>query len=64
MASEIENRGPQLVAVNSTFLTASLISILLRIYVRTFMVKAFGIDDWLMVAAAVRGALPVLLLSF
>lgn len=54
MADEIENRGPELLGVNVAFLTAALVSILLRCFVRVFMVKAFGVDDWLMVVAAVR----------
>jgi hypothetical protein len=49
----IENRGPELLGVNVAFLAAALVSILLRCYVRVFMVKAFGVDDWLMVVAAV-----------
>ncbi|KAH7012923.1 hypothetical protein EDB80DRAFT_709133 [Ilyonectria destructans] len=53
MASTIEDRGPQLLAVNVTFLTAGLISIILRCYVRWFMVKAFGKDDWLMLVGSV-----------
>ncbi|RSM19195.1 hypothetical protein CDV31_001871 [Fusarium ambrosium] len=53
MATEIENRGPELMAVNIAFLTAALISMILRAYVRSIMVKAFGTDDWLMVAGTV-----------
>ncbi|KAL6408455.1 hypothetical protein AUP68_08312 [Ilyonectria robusta] len=53
MAATIEDRGPQLLAVNVTFLTAALISIILRCYVRWFMVKAFGKDDWLMLIGTV-----------
>ncbi|KAF7555098.1 hypothetical protein G7Z17_g2431 [Cylindrodendrum hubeiense] len=53
MASKIENRGPQLMVVNLTFLTAALISIVLRCYVRYFMVKAFGKDDWLMLVGTI-----------
>jgi hypothetical protein len=53
MATKIENRGPELMAVNITFLTAALISMILRAYVRSVMVKAFGIDDWLMVVGTV-----------
>ncbi|CAI4215911.1 unnamed protein product [Parascedosporium putredinis] len=53
MASETDNRGPELLAVNITFFSAALVSIFLRCYVRTFMVRAFGIDDWLMVAGTV-----------
>lgn len=54
MADDVPNRGPELMGVNIAFLVAALVSILLRCYVRAFMVKAFGVDDWLMVVASVR----------
>ncbi|KAH7324270.1 hypothetical protein B0I35DRAFT_349064 [Stachybotrys elegans] len=57
MSTSIPNRGPQLLAVNLTFFSLAAISITLRCYVRTFMVKAFGLDDWLMLAASVTFAL-------
>ncbi|KXJ91806.1 hypothetical protein Micbo1qcDRAFT_194837 [Microdochium bolleyi] len=49
----VENRGPQLIGVNTLFLTLAVIATILRCYVRIRMVKAFGLDDWLMVAAAI-----------
>ncbi|KAH7026737.1 uncharacterized protein B0I36DRAFT_248763 [Microdochium trichocladiopsis] len=49
----VENRGPQLLGVNLLFLTLAVIATSLRCYVRFVMVKAFGLDDWLMVAATV-----------
>ncbi|KAJ1334080.1 hypothetical protein MN608_04083 [Microdochium nivale] len=48
----VENRGPQLISVNVLFLTLAVIATTLRCYVRIKMVKAFGLDDWLMVGAA------------
>ncbi|PVI02353.1 hypothetical protein DM02DRAFT_308604 [Periconia macrospinosa] len=49
MAShEIPNRGPELLAVNYSFVITALIAYSLRVYVRVGMVKAFGTDDWLM----------------
>ncbi|KAM5355004.1 hypothetical protein ACJ41O_001650 [Fusarium nematophilum] len=51
--ADIPNRGPQLLAVNIFFLVTALISMIMRCYVRSVMVKAFGIDDWLMVAGTV-----------
>ena len=54
----IENRGPELLGVNITFVTLASIAVLLRGYVRLGMVKAFGIDDWFMVAAAVSLCCP------
>ncbi|KAF2451468.1 hypothetical protein P171DRAFT_425969 [Karstenula rhodostoma CBS 690.94] len=47
----IPNRGPQLVAVGSTFASLAFASVLLRIYVRIRLVRAFGWDDAFMIAA-------------
>ncbi|KAH6695630.1 hypothetical protein F5X68DRAFT_219990 [Plectosphaerella plurivora] len=47
----IENRGPELQAVGIGFLTFAYISVALRSYVRVVIVKAFGLDDWLMLLA-------------
>ncbi|KAI8942457.1 hypothetical protein NX059_000525 [Plenodomus lindquistii] len=46
-----DNRGPELVAVCSTFVSLAFITTVLRVYVRTFIVKAFGWDDGFMVLA-------------
>ena len=54
MATAVPNRGPELRGVNIFFLVVTLISISLRCYVRLGMVKAFGMDDWLMLGATVR----------
>ena len=54
MASSIPNRGPELLAVDVAFMSAALLANLLRCYVRISMVKAFGVDDWLMAFATVR----------
>lgn len=53
MAHVIENRGPELFAIDVTFMVAAIIASSLRCYVRVFMVKAFGRDDWLMLFATV-----------
>jgi hypothetical protein len=53
MASSIPNRGPELLAVDVVFMTSAIVSMALRIYVRMRMVKAFGLDDWLMSLATV-----------
>jgi hypothetical protein len=50
----VPNRGPELVAVNITFAVAAIIANMLRCYVRMSMVRAFGLDDWLMSLATVR----------
>lgn len=58
MASSIPNRGPELLAVDISFLIVAITAYALRCYVRIFMVKAFGRDDYLMAAATVRCFLP------
>lgn len=49
----IPNRGPELVGVNMAFMVTALIANALRCIVRVKMVKAFGVDDCLMVASTV-----------
>lgn len=49
----VETRGPELLVITAVMLAFSIVSIVLRVYVRLGMVKAFGLDDWFMVAAAV-----------
>lgn len=49
----IPNRGPELIGVNVAFLATAIIANALRCVVRVKMVKAFGVDDWLMVASTV-----------
>ncbi|KAK0642156.1 hypothetical protein B0T16DRAFT_462161 [Cercophora newfieldiana] len=51
-----ETRGPALLIVELTVLPLALIVLLLRLYVRTMLLKNSGWDDWLMIAAAVFGA--------
>lgn len=53
MAPVVENRGPELLAVNIFFVSAAVLATALRCYVRAGLVKAFGTDDWLMVLALV-----------
>jgi hypothetical protein len=53
MASHVPNRGPELLAVDILFMSLAVISNALRCYVRIRMVKAFGLDDWLMSLATV-----------
>lgn len=50
---DVPNRGPQLIAVVAVLLTFSLTAIILRCYVRISLVKAFGVDDYLMVFSTV-----------
>ncbi|KAF0635209.1 hypothetical protein FPSE5266_12220 [Fusarium pseudograminearum] len=51
MEPAAETRGPEVMAVIVTFFASSLISCILRFYVRIFMIKAFRGDDWLMAIA-------------
>ncbi|KAK3290542.1 uncharacterized protein B0H64DRAFT_479240 [Chaetomium fimeti] len=53
MASSPENRALPLTAVNIAALVLALTVTALRCYVRIWLLKAFGADDWLMVAAAI-----------
>lgn len=46
----MEDRSGQVLGVAITFLITTWITITLRCYVRVFMVKAFGVDDWTMLA--------------
>lgn len=54
--AEIENRGPELFAVGIALVTTAAVSILLRCYVRIFLVRNFGFDDWSMIFAMVWGS--------
>ncbi|KAI1204350.1 uncharacterized protein F4807DRAFT_465795 [Annulohypoxylon truncatum] len=49
----VENRGPELMRVCIALLTTTVIAISLRCYTRLGIVKAFGADDWTMMAATV-----------
>jgi hypothetical protein len=48
--------GPVLLAVTGAFYTISLLTVVARSYSRRFIVKSFGKDDWIMVAALVSKA--------
>ncbi|KAF1846663.1 uncharacterized protein K460DRAFT_356309 [Cucurbitaria berberidis CBS 394.84] len=47
----VDNRGPKLQAVCSTFVSFAFVAVVLRVYVRARIVKAFGYDDAFMVFA-------------
>ncbi|KAF6809058.1 integral membrane protein [Colletotrichum sojae] len=51
--AEIENRGPELFAVGVALVTTAGVAILLRCYVRIFLVRNFGFDDWCMIGAMI-----------
>jgi hypothetical protein len=50
----IDNRGTLIAAVGILFLVLTWVAVSLRCYVRIFMIKSFGLDDWLSAAALVR----------
>jgi len=54
----LENRGPQVEGVAILFLTLSWVFVTLRCYVRAVLMKGFGMDDWLAIAALVS-PLPI-----
>lgn len=58
-----ENNGPQIKAVVGFLMGFGMLVVLLRVYVRIFMTKTMGWDDYIMVVAQVSfggccGALP------
>lgn len=48
-----DNRGPELLAVNIVFCVIAGCIVTLRCITRIWLVRAFGVDDWLMVLASV-----------
>lgn len=48
-----ESYAGNLLAIHGTFCGVALLSVLLRLYVRIFMLKSLGTDDYLIVAASV-----------
>jgi hypothetical protein len=49
-----ENIAPRLLAVEGTLFALAMTAVLMRFYVRIFMLKMFGWDDWMILIAAVR----------
>lgn len=47
------NNAPKILAITGTFFTAALIVVMLRVYVRSVLLRVFGIDDYVMVGAMV-----------
>jgi len=52
-ANPNENNGGVILAVTGTFTAFALLAVMLRMYVRTFMLKTVGADDYVMIAAMV-----------
>jgi hypothetical protein len=49
-----DNRGPEIVLYLIILLAVTWISVILRIYVRFWIINAFGADDLLIIVALVR----------
>lgn len=47
------DNSPEILGITGAFFAAAAIAVLLRCYVRIHMLRIFGIDDWVMVAAMV-----------
>lgn len=45
--------APKLLTVSGAFTAVALVIFLVRVYVRTVVLKVFGPDDWVMTAAVV-----------
>jgi len=54
MAIRPAERGPQVLAVCGLFLALSTLAVWLRVYCRTRIQRAFGLDDWFALASWVR----------
>lgn len=53
MDETVPDRGVSLLAVNIAFLSVAVVAVALRCYTRIGVVRAFGLDDWVMLFAAV-----------
>ena len=47
----MEDRSTQVLAIGTTFFILAWIVVLLRVYVRAYMIKSWGVDDWAMMLA-------------
>lgn len=47
----MDDRSQQVLAIGTTFFILAWLVVLLRIYVRAYMIKSWGIDDWVMMLA-------------
>lgn len=49
-----ENKGPPILAVMWALTALTAVIVTVRLYVRAFIVKNFGLDDWLVIISMVR----------
>jgi hypothetical protein len=54
MAIQPAGRGPELIGVYSFFLALTTITVFLRTYCRSLVVKNFALDDWFALLSWVR----------
>ncbi|KAL1640389.1 hypothetical protein SLS58_007062 [Diplodia intermedia] len=47
----MEDRSQQVLAIGTTFFILAWIVVMLRVYVRAYMIKSWGVDDWVMMLA-------------
>lgn len=51
--SNSESKGPTLVVVELLLISITYVVVLLRVYSKVYLRKAFGLDDWLILPATV-----------
>lgn len=49
----LKDRESTMVGVSGAFLAIAWIAFSLRIYVKSYIMRSFGLDDWLMIATIV-----------
>ncbi|CAI7576418.1 unnamed protein product [Penicillium glandicola] len=63
-SNKVENRGPLLLIIYCTVTGLAAIVVCLRVISRTFIVKSFGLDDWVMVTATIVAIMNVVAAVF
>jgi hypothetical protein len=49
----LDSHGSMIIGITSSFMILAVSSVLARFYVKAFMLSTLGIDDWIILAAAV-----------
>jgi hypothetical protein len=50
---DVEDRAVTMVGVSTAFFTLAWLAFFLRVLVKSYIMRSFGIDDWLMVVTIV-----------
>ena len=58
------NQGPKIVALTIAFLAVPWTAVILRIYIRVWVKKAIGADDWLIIVGLVSNYPPLISLIY